>query len=226
MAKTNKQITEETLAFLDSLTPGKDGYELATLKGVEKYLLEVTNSFLNRAKDNIRKNNLISSGNLESDLTFDVVSDGIKYEISIGYPADSPASKYYDFVNKGVKGYRSGTPNSQYSFKNAYPNRKMAASIFSWINKNRIRDKYEANVNKSKLGKKRASLTKMVNEAQNKRKLAYAISVGIKKNGIKRTLFFDNAKDFAFGRSFVDGLAKIYGKQVSLVIKNYGNNNQ
>jgi len=226
MAKSSKQIMEETLDFLDTLKPGKDGYEIASLKGVDKYLLEVSTSFLNRAKDNIRKNNLISSGDLESQLTFDIVSDGLKFEVSIGYPAQSSASKYYDFVNKGVKGYKSGTPNSQYSFKNAYPNRKMAANIFSWINKNRIRDKYEANVNKTKLGKKRAALTKMVDEAKNKRRLAYAISAGIKKGGIKRTLFFDNAKDFAFGKDFVDGLAKIYGKQVSLVIKNYGNNNQ
>lgn len=226
MAKSNKEILAETLAYLDSLAPGKGDLELATLKGVDKYLLGVSQSFLDRAKDNIRKNNLISSGNLESDLTFDIISDGLKFEISIGYPSDSPASKYYDYVNKGVKGFKSGTPNSEYSFKSPFPNRKMAANIFSWINRNRIKDKYEANVNKSKLGKKRASLTKMVNEAQNKRRLAYAISSGIKKGGIKRTLFFDNAKDFAFGQTFVDGLAKIYGKEVSLVIKDYGTNNQ
>lgn len=227
MAKSNKDILAETLAYLDTLTPGKGEYELATTKGTEKYLLGVIDSFLNKAKENIRKNNLISSGNLESQLTFDVITDGLKFEISIGYPEDSEAAKYYDYVNKGVKGYKSGTPNSEYTFNSPYPNRKMAANIFSWINRNRIKDKYEANVNKTKLGKKRAALTKMVNEAKNKRRLAYAISTNIKKNGIKRTLFFDNAKEFAFGKNFVNGLAKIYGKEVSLVIKSaYGNNNR
>ena len=226
MAKSNKQIQEEVLAYLDSLSPAPKEFEVANRNGVDKYLLEVAKSFLDRAKDNIRKKNLISTGNLESELTFDIESDGLSFILSVGYPAGSKASEYYDYVNKGVKGFISGTPNSQYSFKNVYPNRKMAANIFSWLNKNRIKDKYEANVNKTKLGKKRASLTKMIDEAKNKRRLAYAISSGIKKQGLKRTLFFDNARDFAFGQDFVNGLAKIYGREVSLVIKsNYGNNN-
>jgi len=58
--------------------------------------------------------------------------------------------------------------------------------------------------------------------------LAYAIASSIKKKGIKKSRFFDDARDFAFGQEFVDGLAKIYGKQVSIVIKSAtnGNNNK
>ncbi len=67
----------------------------------------------------------------------------------------------------------------------------------------------------------------MVSEAKNKRGLAYAIATGIKKKGLKRTLFFDDAIAFAFGQDFVNGLAKILGKQITLQIGgNYGNSNQ
>jgi hypothetical protein len=49
----------------------------------------------------------------------------------------------------------------------------------------------------------------------------------IKKKGLKRTLFFDDAIAFAFGQDFVNGLAKILGKQITLQIGgNYGNSNQ
>jgi hypothetical protein len=224
MAKSNKQIEQEVLQYLDGLAADQD-YELATLDGVDKYMLQSAKLFLDRAKDNIRKKNLIASGDLESQLTFETEIGSDSYSLFIGYPSDSTAAKYYDYVNKGVRGYTSGSPNSIYSFKSPFPNRKMAASIFSWANRLRIRDKYDANVNKTKFGKKRASITKMISEAENKKRLAYAISSSIKKKGIKRSLFFDNAKDFAFGRDFVNGLSKIYGKEVTLVIKSAGNGN-
>ena len=224
MAKSSKQIETEVLQFLDGLAANQN-YELAKLGGVDKYMLQSAKAFLDRAKDNIRKNNLIASGDLESQLTFETEVGADTYTLFVGYPADSTASKYYDYVNKGVRGYTSGSPNSIYKFKSPFPNRKMAASIFSWANKLRIRDKYDANVNKTKFGKKRASITKMISEAENKKRLAYAISSSIKKKGIKRSLFFDNAKDFAFGKDFVTGLSKIYGKEVTLVIKSATNGN-
>lgn len=226
MAKSSKQNLDEVFAGLENVVPGSKEYEVVNLIGVDKYLRVSIEAFLKRANDNIIKYNLVSSGNLQ-DLGFTVTENNNGYTITVGYSKDNPASEYYDYVNKGVRGFKSGTPNSKYTFKSAFPNRKMAANIFSWIKKNRIRDKYEANVNKSQLGKKRAGLTKMVSEAKNKRGLAYAIATGIKKKGLKRTLFFDDAIAFAFGQDFVNGLAKILGKQITLQIGgNYGNNNQ
>jgi hypothetical protein len=224
MAKSSKQIEAEMLQFLESVATSQS-YDLATRSTVDKYMLESAKAFIDRAKDNIRKKNLIASGDLESQLTFETEVGSDTYILYIGYPAESTAAKYYDYVNKGVRGYTSGSPNSIYSFKSPFPNRKMAASIFSWANRLRIRDKYEAEAIKTKFGKKRARITKMISEAENKKKLAYAISSSIKKKGIKRSLFFDNAKDFAFGRDFVNGLSKIMGKEVSLVIKSATNGN-
>ena len=224
MAKSSKQIEAEMLQFLESVATNQS-YDLATRSIVDRYMLESAKAFIDRAKDNIRKKNLIASGDLESQLTFETEVGADTYILYIGYPAESTAAKYYDYVNKGVRGYTSGSPNSIYSFKSPFPNRKMAASIFSWANRLRIRDKYEAEAIKTKFGKKRARITKMISEAENKKRLAYAISSSIKKKGIKRSLFFDNAKDFAFGRDFVNGLSKIMGKEVSLVIKSATNGN-
>jgi hypothetical protein len=224
MAKSSKQIEADVLNYLDGLATDQD-YELAKLGGLDKYMLQSAKAFLDRARDNIRKNALISSGDLESQLIFETEIGTDKYTLYLGYPSDSSAAKYFDYVNKGVRGYTSGSPNSIYKFKSPFPNRKMAASIFSWANKLRIRDKYDANVNKSKLGQKRAKLTKMLSEADNKKRLAYAIATSIKKKGIRKTRFFDNAKDFAFGQDFVVGLSKIYGKEVTLVIKSATNGN-
>jgi hypothetical protein len=227
MAKSIKQLQDESLAFLDGLAANQE-YELAKLGGIDKYLLGAAKTFLDRAKDNIIKQGLVSSGDLLSDLTFEFEAGNNTYTISIGYPKESKAAEYYDYVNKGVRGYVSGSPNSRYKFNSPYPSKKMALSILKWTKKLTIREKYDANVNKTKFGKKRASVTKMVDEAKSKKKLAYAIASSIKKKGIKKSRFFDDALDFTFGQEFVNGLAKIYGKQIGIVIKSTfnGNNNQ
>lgn len=227
MAKSIKQLQDESLAFLDGLAANQE-YELAKLGGIDKYLLGAAKTFLDRAKDNIIKQGLVSSGDLLSDLTFEFEAGNNTYTISIGYPKESKAAEYYDYVNKGVRGYVSGSPNSRYKFNSPYPSKKMALSILKWTKKLTIREKYDANVNKTKFGKKRASVTKMVDEAKSKKRLAYAIASSIKKKGIKKSRFFDDALDFTFGQEFVNGLSKIYGKQIGIVIKSTfnGNNNQ
>lgn len=227
MAKSIKQLQDESLAFLDGLAANQE-YELAKLGGIDKYLLGAAKTFLDRAKDNIIKQGLVSSGDLLSDLTFEFEAGNNTYTISIGYPKESKAAEYYDYVNKGVRGYVSGSPNSRYKFNSPYPSKKMALSILKWTKKLTIREKYDANVNKTKFGKKRASVTKMVDEAKSKKRLAYAIASSIKKKGIKKSRFFDDTLDFTFGQEFVNGLSKIYGKQIGIVIKSTfnGNNNQ
>lgn len=226
MAKSPKQVEQEVLALIDSIGNTIPNYELASLQGVNKFILESAKSFLDRAKDNLRKANAIDSGNLESELTFEQEFNGTSFSISIGYPSTSKSAKYYDFVNKGVSGAKTKQPNSKYRFKNSYPNRKMASALMGWINRHTIRDKYDANANKSKFGRKRAGITKMVSEAKKKKSLAYAIASKIKRDGLRKTGYFDDAVRFAFGQDFTNSLSKIMGAEVRLSIKSlYGNNN-
>jgi hypothetical protein len=65
----------------------------------------------------------------------------------------------------------------------------------------------------------------MVSESSRVKSLAYAVSVSIKRKGLKKTGFFDKAAKFAFGREFNDAVAKIIGREVVINIRN-GNNSK
>lgn len=228
MAKSSKQIEQEVLSFLDTLGESQSQMQEAQFKGVSKFIYESAITFLQTAKDNIRKESIVDTGRLESDLTYEMEQNGSIISVSIGYPSSSPASKYYDFVNKGVKGVKSGSPNSQYKFKTVFPSKKMVANISDWVKRHNLRDKYEGAVNKTKLGKKRASIKKLASQAKKQKTLAWVIASGVKRKGIKRSLFFDNAVTKVFGQEFTNSLSTIIGANVVVNIKSSfnGDNNK
>ena len=122
MAKSAKQIEAEVLAFLDSIGQDKSQFKEATnLPGIERLMILSAANFIIRVQENLDKAGKIDTGTLATDITQgDLVQTGGVYELEVGYPAGSKAAKYYDFVNKGVKGTRGG-PDSPYSFKNDKP---------------------------------------------------------------------------------------------------------
>jgi hypothetical protein len=180
---------------------------------LEQTLLEFGLDFNNAILDNLEKSGSIASGKLTEVSFPSITKFGTQYVLNLGYPADSAQIKYFDFINKGVKGKTSGSPSdTPYSFKSIYPNRKMAANIFTWLNKARKSVRTD-NVTTSKDGgesptqKKKQALKTMLTTASNKRTLAYAISVNIKKRGIKQTKYFDNAVAQVFDKKFTDAVA-------------------
>ena len=70
-----------------------------------------------------RQENITSSGRLAEPALPIITKFGTGYVLSVGYQQGSEASKYYDFVNKGVKGTSNvkADAKSPYSFK---PNKK------------------------------------------------------------------------------------------------------
>jgi hypothetical protein len=109
-----------------------------TLPILEQTLLEFGLDFNNAILANLEKSGSVASGKL-TEVSFPTITKfGTKYVLNLGYPADSVQIKYFDYINKGVKGKTSGSPSdTPYAFKSIYPNRKMAASIFTWLNKAR-----------------------------------------------------------------------------------------
>jgi hypothetical protein len=184
-----------------------------TLPILEQTLLEFGLDFNKAILDNLEKSGSIASGKL-TEVSFPTITKfGTKYVLNLGYPSGSEQIKYFDFINKGVKGKISGEPSdSPYSFKTIYPNRKMAANIFTWLNKARKSVRTD-NVTTSRDGgesptqKKKQALKSMLTSASNKRTLAYAISVNIKKRGINKTKYFDNAVSQVFDKKFTDAVA-------------------
>jgi hypothetical protein len=195
---------------------GSGDYKVLNTKKLpilEQTLVEFGLDFNKAILDNLEKSGSIASGKL-TEVSFPTITKfGTKYILNLGYPADSEQIKYFDFINKGVKGKTSGEPsNTPYSFKTIYPNRKMAANIFTWLNKARKSVRTD-NVTTSRDGgesptqAKKQALKKILTTAKDKRGLAYAISVSIKKKGIKQTKYFDNAVAQVFDKKFTDAVA-------------------
>ncbi len=240
MSINRNQIEALRSGYLNRL--GSGDYNVLNTKNLpilEKTLAEYGLLFNDAVIANLEKNGSISSGKLAEPSMPSVTKFGTTYTLALGYPSDSVQIKYFDYINKGVKGVKSGTPSdTPYSFKTIYPSRKMAANIFTWLNKARKQVRAD-NVTYSKDGGesptqiKRQKLKKILTEAQNKRALAYAISVNIKKKGIKQTKYFDNAIAQVFDKEFIsnisyaiisDSIVKIAGNLIKETKEN-GNNN-
>lgn len=214
-------ISQAQVKFLkDNILPtlGEDrGNELTVLEGI---LAQYANAFIGEAVRNINEKGSVSKGTMASDLEFQVTRNGSSYEIAIGYPTTSRAAEYYDFQNKGVNGTKK-PQSSPYSFKTAYPSRKMVSEILEWMKTANISSRNEdQKQNLSKLQSKRKSMAEAQEDA------AYGIAMAIKRKGITPTRFFDDAIAATFNKDFINVLGKALAADVSLkIIPTNGNNN-
>jgi hypothetical protein len=203
--------------------------DTASFPILEQILFQAGLDFNDSITKNLEKANAISSGKL-ADVSVPQVSntdDG--YILSVGYPIGSKQLEYYDFVNKGVAGVggKNAKPkknSGEYRFKSKFPNRKMAASIFSWLNKARKSVRTDR-IDVSGVQRKRRRLSTILDEATNKKRLAYAISSAIKRDGINATYYFDKAIQENFTKDFKDALSVALGGDIILQIRQYGDNN-
>jgi hypothetical protein len=232
MAKSIKQIEAEVLAKLESKGFGISATEfdeITELKGIEELMILAAANFILQVQENLNRAGKIDTGTLASDIEKGEITnaDGV-YSIDVGYAKGSKAAKYYDFVNKGVKGTRSGTPaDSPYSFRSDMPGRSMTSAIAGWYRRHASYGRRETQKkNLSAVQRKRKKLSKMVDANKRLRSLAFATAVNIKRRGLKKTGFFDKAVQSSFGADFVKALAKITGKEIAINIKGNGNNNK
>ena len=227
MPKSINQLQAELLSSgtLDKLGASQQDFaSLGTLPVLEQYLILAAANFIQKVKDNIEVLGISDTGALSDDIAQgDLIKQPNGYSISLGYPRGSKAAKYYDFVNKGVRGVKSGTPNSPYAFKNIGVGRAMLQNIKSWVDRNGIRRNDVAITRRQAT---RQSLSNMVSEASRSKNLAYAVAVNIKKRGLRKTGFFDSAVDSYFGRDFAVSVSKIIGQDIKVLIRQNGNNNQ
>ena len=219
MAKVNLSDFGQDKSGFVSFGGNADETELPKVEGIlETYAL----AFIEEAQKNINNKGLTSKGNM-SDLVFNIEQTKSGYTISVGYDQNNPASKYYDFQNKGVAGVGK-TIASPYSFKTIYPSRQMVTDIMSWLKTANISSRNESQkFGLSKLQTKRKSLSGV--KRKDMRSVAYGIATAIKKNGIKQSNFFDDAISKTFGKDFINKVSEALGADVILKIVNYGDNN-
>jgi len=215
--------------FLSRFKGQYDVIDTKKLPLLERILAESGLDFNESIRKNLEKAKAINSGLLADVSAPQVTTNGSGYTLNIGYPLGSKQLQYYDFVNKGVGGVggKNAKPkrnSGDYKFKSRFPNRKMAASIFSWLNKARKSVRADK-VDLSGVQRKRRSLSTALNESANKKRLAYAISSAIKRDGIRATYYFDRAITENFTQDFKDALSVALGGDIIIQISKNGDNN-
>jgi len=219
MAKVDMEVVVDDAIIASEAAKNTDYASLKELPFVEKVILSYAAKFIIQVQKNLISANKTDTGRLEDDIQQgDLIKTGGSYLIDIGYPKSSEGAKYYDFVNKGVKGFKSGTPNSPYSFKSAYPsiNGPMVNAIQKWVKRNsKLARREDQKYNLSGLQRKRKS----VSELNTGRTTAYLIARKIKQRGLPRTGFFDDAIEQVFNEQFYNKMAEALGGDVRLYIK-------
>lgn len=222
MSISKAQIEALRNGFLQSI--GESGFNVVKpgdLPVVERTLALYGKAFNDTLVKILDQENITSSGRLAEPALPIITKFGTGYVLSVGYQQGSEASKYYDFVNKGVKGTSNvkADAKSPYSFK---PNKKAVpiSSIEKWLGYNKL---------KSVSVKKYTKLGTETKAIEGKKSLAFLIARSIHKKGIKSTKYFDRAVAQVFDKQFIENIAVALGGDVQIQIKQTinenGNNN-
>jgi len=193
----------------------------------EQMLMYYGKLFNDAVQKNLDKSGSIATGKIGDLVVPKVNKFGNDYEMWLGYDKVNPASVYYKFVNKGVRGVantgKKKIGDTPYSYKSPYPSTKMINSLEEWYKLGKA--KSSSNTQKKALSKtarknkKLASMTKKMSLKE----LATATAFAIKRDGLKSTYFFDNAIKQIFDKQFFQTMAQAFGGDVQLQIRQFGN---
>jgi len=197
----------------------------------EQMLMFYGKLFNDEVQKNLTKSGSIASGKIGDLVVPKVTKFGNDYEMWLGYDLDNPASVYYKYINKGVRGYggdnakpKKVKSDSPYSYKTPYANKKMATSILKWYRLGKAKTFGETQKYKlTKTQTKSKKLKKVVNKADSLKIFAYATASAIKRDGLKTTSYFDNAVKAIFNKEFFTTMAFSFGGDVQLQIRQIGN---
>lgn len=178
MSISKAQAAALAEGFLDNLGSSKNEFQP---KETYTELFLLVGELIEAAQNNLNSANRVASGALSKSIIADepVQNGGI---INV----DVLMNFYGAFVNKGVKGTRSGSSTAGYSFRNEFVSKKMAAALKGWIDRGKISTR---TVTKYK-GYGRHELK---NKSIAQYNSAYAVSRAIKQHGLKPTGFLDKA---------------------------------
>jgi len=216
---TKEQIQALRDNFIKSLGGSFDKVKDGDLPILEETLALYGQAFNDKIVEILDKENITSSGRLAEPALPIITKFGTGYILSLGYEPGSEASKYYDFVNKGVKGTKNEKADNKtpYAFKG---NKKAVpvSSIEKWLGYNKL---------KSVSVKKYTKLGTEAKAIEGKKSLAFLIARSIHRKGLKSTRYFDRAVAQIFNKEFIENIAIAVGGDVQIQIKQAinGNNN-
>jgi len=216
---TKEQIQALRDNFIQSLGGSFDKVKDGDLPILEETLALYGKAFNDKITEILDKENITSSGRLAEPALPIITKFGTGYILSLGYEPGSEASKYYDFVNKGVKGTKNEKADNKtpYAFKG---NKKAVpvSSIEKWLGYNKL---------KSVSVKKYTKLGTEAKAIEGKKSLAFLIARSIHRKGLKSTRYFDRAVAQIFNKQFIENIAVAIGGDVQIQIRQTinGNNN-
>ena len=143
MAKSLKQVQDELLTsgYLDTLADDPvDPGSAPTNNAVSDLIIKLAGEFIIAVQENLDRLGKVSTGGLTDGVSAgDLVQSGSTYTLEIGYDKNDPSAKYWDFVNKGVRGIRSGQPSSSpYQFRKLSAPPVMVEANKGWLRVNGI----------------------------------------------------------------------------------------
>ena len=177
---------------------------------IEEAVIRFVNSLSDAMKSNLTERDAYYADSelVQSIITLPIVSNGTTFSMAIDM------NYYGDFLNKGVSGTRNKF-NSPYSFKKESVSPAFNKSLRKWITKRGIpiQSRYSQTRNLTKS----ARAKKQIDE---KTKMAYAMGMGIKREGIEPTHFIDDALSEKSIQTFAQSLADALGRSISVTIIN------
>jgi peptidoglycan hydrolase-like protein with peptidoglycan-binding domain len=144
-----------------------------------------------------------------------------KYTLEIGYDKNDPSAKYWDYVNKGVRGIDSREPdNSPYYFKKLTAPPVMVNAIKSWARQNGITPTANESqkTNLSALQQKRKRIAEVQDPLDS---FAYFTARKIKREGLPYTGYFDKPVAEYFGENFAEAIAKAAAFDIRIAIRKF-----
>ena len=211
MSISKAQIQALRDSFIQSLGGSFDKVKDGDLPILEETLALYGKAFNDKITEILDKENITSSGRLAEPALPIITKFGTGYILSLGYEPGSEASKYYDFVNKGVKGTKNEKADNKtpYAFKG---NKKAVpvSSIEKWLGYNKL---------KSVSVKKYTKLGTESKAIDSKKSLAFLIARSIHRKGLKSTRYFDRAVAQIFNKEFIENIALAVGGDIQIQIK-------
>jgi hypothetical protein len=202
--------------------------DLPVLDGIFLYYGKLFNDEVARQLD---ISGSVASGKIGQLAVPQIIKFGTEYGMALGYEKNNPASVYYDFVNKGVKGVggknqkkKDIDSDTPYAYKTIKPNKKMIESIFKWYQLGKAKARTDTQTKKlSAVQSKNRKLKSVSSNPITLQEISTMTAIAIKRDGLKSTKFFDNAIKKVFNQEFYDIMGVALGNDIKLQIVQINN---
>jgi hypothetical protein len=168
----------------------KGEFEAFDLNGVGDVMARWGEELIQMAQENLRKQDLVASGDLSDSFKYVLTKNMPKYTLEI------KMADYFDFVNKGVKGSDPRAPQknttSPYQFTGKYRSVNVEA-IKKWVIRNNLQYRQDTpyRVAQNVYGRKRLDVP--ITPEQQLQNTAFRIARGIYRSGLKYSGYWDDA---------------------------------